>query len=457
MKRRVVVTGIGMVTPLGEDRESSWAAACAGARAVRRLALGAGESRVTALGAPAVCRAFRRQPAQERLPALVLAGPRGPDAPEPPAPDVARWADASHAPVGWAGEMGDAPDRPSVLADCAAEEAMIDAGLFKRTLDDPDPRFGCAVGVSKGSLDRATQALSQQDLTGIIDPRLWEGFFPSSVATQLAARYHLGGPSHCPVSACATGLFAVTQGANWIADGRCDQVLCGSVDASLTPLLLASYRRMGVLAPVESEAPAEAVRPFCATRNGFAVGEGAALFVLEEAQQAQRRGARTYAELAGWMCAADANAITDLSDQPDSLVRCIQETVERSGIALQEVGHVNCHGTATRQNDAWETRGLRAAFGAHADQLRLTANKSMMGHLLGASGSVELALTILALRDQFVPPTVNLRRPDPACDLDYTPSRGVGAPIFAALKQSIGFGGHIATAIVKQCRGARTG
>jgi 3-oxoacyl-(acyl-carrier-protein) synthase len=341
------------------------------------------------------------------------------------------------------------------MTERASREALTDAGLGELVAPSTRSpsseigrlreRFGCSIGSSKGNLEFALHALDQLDATDALDARFWTGFVPDALASRVMARHGLMGPSRAPVAACATGLIAVIEAANWIIDERCEVAIAGSADASLIPLVVGSYERMKVLAPFDAADAAGAVRPFSADRQGFVVGEGAALFVLEEHEHAARRRARIHAELAGWaMRTSPGASLVALDESPDALVHCIRGALDRAELAPDRVGHVNCHGTATKANDRWETLAIRRAFGAAANRLKLTANKSMIGHLLGAAGSVELAATVLALRDQFVPPTRNLRVPDPECDLDYTPEHGAPAAIDAALKLSFGFGGHVA-------------
>jgi 3-oxoacyl-[acyl-carrier-protein] synthase II len=241
----------------------------------------------------------------------------------------------------------------------------------------------------------------------------------------------------------------VLQGADLIRRGVCDVVLAGSADASLEPFVLGAFRRMKILARDDDDA-SRAVRPWDRKRSGFLVGEGGALFVLERAAAAGRRGVVPYAEIAGGALGADAHHETDLNPDPDGLAHVIRQALGRSGVRPDEVDHVNVHGTATRANDPIECRALRLALGEAADRVACSANKSQIGHLLGAAGAAELAITCLALRDGFVPPTLNLTDPDPACDLDATPLVGRSRPIRAALKLSIGFGGHLAAAVLRR-------
>ena len=226
-------------------------------------------------------------------------------------------------------------------------------------------------------------------------------------------------------------------------------MLAGSSDASLLPIVLGSFQRLGVLAK-NSEHPAKACKPFDLRRNGFVIGEGAAVFVLERLDKAIARGTKIYAEwLAGGM-ASDGSTLTGLDVSGESLARLITDVLKRADVQPQEIDYINLHGTATEQNDIYETRAVKAALGRAAMAVSCSSLKGAIGHLLGAAGSVEMAVTLLALRDGIVPPTVNLESPDPACDLDYTPRRPKQKPLHTALKLSLGFGGHLAAAVVRR-------
>jgi 3-oxoacyl-(acyl-carrier-protein) synthase len=240
---------------------------------------------------------------------------------------------------------------------------------------------------------------------------------------------------------------AVLQGAEMIRHGVCDTVIAGSVDAALEPILLRAFRTMRVLAPAVGE-PHAAIRPWDRERRGFLVGEGGAVFVMEREDRARARGVLPYAEVAGGAMGADAHHETSLNPDPTGLAHVLTSSLARAGVSPSEIDTINVHGTATRSNDILECRAIRRAFGTHAGGISCTANKGQIGHLLGAAGSAELAITCLSMRDGFVPPTVNLTDPDPLCDLDATPLVGRRRAIDAALKLSIGFGGHLVSAVL---------
>lgn len=435
---RVLITGIGLVTPAGPDRESSW-------RALRD-----GQSATRWLSSDAFSRLIPGSPFPAPVPRFVGA----PAAPQPGHPER--------------DSRPGAPDDPVVaLALRAAHEACADAGLVF-PLASPH-RAGCVLGTSKGGFRTFTAAWAGRhvDRHGTTDAGAmgvdrigsddwWNQFEPAAAARRLAARHGLQGAALCPVAACATGLVSIARGAELIERGRCDLVLAGSSDASLHPAILGSFRRLGVLAR-DFEDPAAACRPFDRRRDGFVVGEGAAVVVLEGAEHALARGATPYAQWLAAGSAADPVHLTQLDADPASLIRLIESVLRRAGVAPDEIDYVNLHGTATGPNDVCESRALQAALGAHARVVSTSSLKGTIGHLLGGAGSVELAATLLALRDGVVPPTANLREADPRCPLDYTPIVPRHKPIETALKLSLGFGGHLAAAVIRAWPGGRTG
>jgi 3-oxoacyl-[acyl-carrier-protein] synthase II len=402
-KPRVVVTGVGLVTPFASGRELSWERLVAGESATRLV-----EGFV---GAPA---------------ALPF----------------------------------DTPSDPVVeLALRCAEEAVADAELplAERNLD----RIGCVIGTSKPLL-RTFARLRRTGFQPVRQPgtesaadHLTDGletrpteFYPNQPSLAVARRFGLAGPCLCPVAACATGLVSLQRGYELVRDGSCDAVLAGSSDASLLPIVLGSFRRLGVLARNVDD-PAAACRPFDQHRSGFVVGEGAAVFALERLEDAVARGASIYAEWLAGGLASDGTSLMGLDASAEPLARLIGDVLRRGDVRPEEIDYVNLHGTATEQNDVYETRAAHRALGRAASFVRCSSIKGAIGHLLGAAGSVETAATLLAIRDGVVPPTVNLHTADPECDLDYTPLKAVRTPVRTALKLSLGFGGHLAAAVVR--------
>lgn len=411
-----MVTGLGLWTGLGSDRESTWQAIRAGRSAACWLA-------------------------------PEHAGPLGPE-------------------IGCPLAGGDRSSRNGDLVleviTRIAAEALADAGLsFRSGVPGVEPeRVATLIGLSKGcvqNLGRVARARHDARERAAFEwtPGLWERLcWPNAGASLVASSHGLRGPCLAPIAACATGLVAVLQGADLIRRGACDVAVAGSADTSLDPMLLAAFRKMGVLARPADE-PARAVRPWDRGRSGFVVGEGGAVLVLEREDAARARGVRPYAVVAGGALGADAYHATSLNPDPAGLAGLIGRALEQAGVAPHELDHVNVHGTATRINDPVECRALRLALGDAAGRVACSASKSQIGHLLGAAGAAELALTCLAIRDGFVPPTRNLDDPDPACDLDGTPHVGRALAMKTALKLSIGFGGHLAAAVLRQPEGPR--
>jgi len=277
----------------------------------------------------------------------------------------------------------------------------------------------------------------------------FEQIFPHTAAQAVSRELGIAGPSLCPVAACATGLVSLQRGYELIRDGLCDVVFAGSSDASFLPIVNASFRRMGVLAKRVGN-PATACRPFDRDRSGFVIGEGAAVMVLERLDHATARRARSYGEWLGGATASDAATLTGLDDDGQTLARLISDVLRRSDVSPADVDYINFHGTGTRQNDPYETQAVKRGLGRHAERIPGSSLKGSLGHLLGAAGSVETAFTLLALRDGVIPPTLNLHTPDAACDLDYTPRAARRQPLQTALKLSLGFGGHLAAALLRK-------
>lgn len=429
-RKRVVITGIGLITPFAADREASWSSLQRGASATRWLSEGVDSDASTSVTGPTATGLHVGAPA----PILTDEAPRN-----------------DHL-----------PDDPVVaLALHAAHQAIADADL---SLDpNANHRVGCVIGTSKGGLRSFSRLFSQSRDKETLTPgpgeaksselatHLWNQFLPNAASLAVSRSLNLTGPVLCPVAACATGLVSLLRGAELIRDGVCDAVIAGSTDASLQDSVLGSFQRMGVLARGFDD-PKSACRPFDQSRNGFVVGEGAAVLVLESEEHAAERGAKSYAEWVGGGLASDIAGLTNLDAQATGLTWLITDLLRRSGLAPDEIDYVNLHGTATIQNDVCESRAIRSAFGSAANGLSCSSLKGAIGHLLGAAGSVEVATTLLAMRDGIVPPTVNLEEPDALCNLDYTPRVARQRTIEHALKISLGFGGHLVAAILRKTR-----
>jgi 3-oxoacyl-(acyl-carrier-protein) synthase len=402
LNRRVVITGIGVITSIGRSREQVWRAVQRGESGVRRLT-----------GIP-------------EIPNTMMLG----------------------ATVDIEGEFpGQLKNIP--LCRQTAAEALADSRIHLASVDRD--RFGCSIGAHMGDTEHVVERLGLRDRfipTG--KQPWWREWMPNTACATIARDYNLRGPLLSNSTACASGTIAILRAVRAIHDDQCDLALAGSSEA-IHPLFAAGFYNMRVLA--EHADPTQACRPFDANRNGFVMGEGAAMFVLESLEHAQSRGAMIYAEILGGRILTDARHMTNLDSNTDTLTELIRSTLKKSQLVPRDVTYINAHGTGTRQNDLLESRGIRSAFGRAASSVCVSANKSMFGHLVNASGSVELAISALALRDGFAPPTLNLTSPDPECDLDCIPLVGRAQPLEHALKLSIAFGGHLAAIALRRWTG----
>ncbi len=397
---RVVITGIGMLASLGHDRETVWRNVRAGKSGVRPLT-----------GVMCI-------PDGKLLAATIDI-----------APEIPRQLKAI------------------TLCHAAAAEAVADAAIdFSRV--DLD-RFGCAISGHFGDtgwMDDPAFNLRRSSE----EPLWWEQFLPNASCSDVANRYRLCGPRYSHSVACASGLIDFLSAVRAVEDGQCDIALAGSGEA-IHPLFAAGFNRMRVLA--FDDDPQRACRPFDKDRKGFVMGEGAAMFVVERLSHAQERGAKIYAEVLAGKHLAQAHHVTGLDAESEALTYLIRRTLEKAGLTPSDIGYINVHGTGTKQNDLVEAVSIRRAFGLWAKQTCVSATKSMLGHLVNASGSVELAVTTLALRDGFVPPTLNLTNPDPECDLDCTPLVGRRLQFEHAIKLSVAFGGHLVAVALRRWPG----
>jgi 3-oxoacyl-[acyl-carrier-protein] synthase II len=334
-------------------------------------------------------------------------------------------------------------DRAVQFALWAADEAWTASGLARAALDPR--RTATLISLSKGGLETLLRA--RESPSSAVNP--WLDAAPDAAARAVAGRLGLAGPVLAPVTACASGGHALLLGATLIRRGVADAVLVGAAEASLHPLVLGSYHRMGVLAPPGDD-PSASVRPFSVSRRGFAVGEGAGVLVLESAEAARRRGAVALAEVSGGARGCQATGLTDMSPDGATLARLMTLALERASRLPHEVDYVHAHGTATLQNDLAEARAIRAALGSAADRVSVSSTKGAHGHLLGAATAVELVLVVLALRRGQAPPTVNLTDQDPLIGLDCTPLTARVRPIRCAIKMASGFGGQMAVVVLTQ-------
>ena len=397
---RVAVTGIGVVSPLGLDAPSTWAAALAGQSGIDWIST------------------FDT----EGLPVRIAGEVRGFDPTSVVSPKEARKL-----------------ERNVLFGVAAGREALDDAGLA-----DYDPSrvgivFGSAIGGVPGILEQADTLRERGP--DRVSPNFLPNVLVDSTSGQLAISLGITGPNFAVVSACATGSHAIGEAAEMIKRGTVDAVLAGGTEACLVPLILAGFTAMRGLA-VEDEHPPRASRPFDATRAGFVMAEGAGAVVLEDWERAVSRGADIYAEVLGYGASNDAHHMAQPEPEATGVAAMISAALERAGVEPERVGYVNAHGTSTPQGDAAETRALKQVFGEHAYRLAVSSTKSMTGHTFGAAGAIEAIMCVLALRDGVLPPTINYRLPDPDCDLDYVPNEARRVQVDVALSNAMGLGGH---------------
>ncbi|MCC6508933.1 MAG: beta-ketoacyl-[acyl-carrier-protein] synthase family protein [Pirellulaceae bacterium] len=327
----------------------------------------------------------------------------------------------------------------------AAAEALDDADIDWRRVDRG--RFACSVAAQFGDIGYLYLDQDQR----VADPSLLEHawhkeFLPSSISDSVAGHFGLYGPRLCYATACASGVVSLLAAARMIEEDQADMALAGAADA-VTEIILTSFYRMGVLA--EGDNPAEACRPFDRGRTGFVMGEGAGLMVLERRSHAKARGAKIYAEIAAGQMLCQAHHVTSLEDDCATLEQLIRRTVRKAGWQ-EPPQYINAHGTGTKQNDFSELRAIRAALGSDADQVIASSNKAVLGHLINAAGSIELALATLAMRDGFAPPTMHLQDPEIEGQIDCLAQYGVQQPLQRVLKLSQAFGGHLVGVALNQ-------
>ncbi len=408
-KRRVVVTGLGAVTPIGNTAPESWAGAREG-----RCGIGP----ITQFDASG----FK----------VKLAG------------EVKGLVVEDHIDKREAKKMA----RFAQLAMIASDEAFADSGL---NMENEDPaRCGVLISSGIGGLGTIEAEHSRGLEKGF--ERVSPFFIPMAIsnmaAGQVDIRHGLKGMCSCVVTACAGGSNAVGDAFHYIRDGYAEVMVCGGAESCITPLGIGGFTSMKALS--QAEDPERASIPFDAERGGFVMGEGSGILVLEELEHARKRGAKIYAELVGYASNCDAYHITAPAPHGAGGAACMTQALADAGIAPDEVDYINAHGTSTHMNDACETEAIKTAFGEHAYKLCVSSTKSMTGHLLGGAGGVEAVFTALALHDDFVPATINYKTPDPECDLDYVPNQGRSQKLRYAASNSLGFGGHNACLILKK-------
>src|SRR5580765_7173201 len=398
--RGVVVTGLGAVTPLGNDAPSTWEAAVAGRSGIDWI------------------RSFDA----DGFPVRVAAEVKEFDGTDVVPPKEARRL-----------------ERNVLLAVAAAREALDDAGV-----NGFDPArvgivLGSAIGGVTGVLDQAE--VMRERGADRVSPFFLPNVLVDSASGQIAITLGIRGPNYAVVSACATGSHTIGEGAELIKRGDADVILAGGTEACMHPLILAGFCAMRGLA-VEDEHPPRASRPFDATRAGFVMGEGACVLVLEDLEAAEKRGAKIYAEVLGYGASNDAYHMAAPDPEAVGVAEMMQAALARARVSKSDVDYVNAHGTSTPLGDLAETKALKDVFGDHAYELAISSTKSMTGHCFGAAGAIEAMMCVLAIHEGTIPPTINYEHPDPECDLDYVPNEAREAKIDVALSNAMGLGGH---------------
>ncbi|MEW6333511.1 MAG: beta-ketoacyl-ACP synthase II [Thermodesulfobacteriota bacterium] len=410
MKQRVVITGLGAVTPLGNSVDQTWEGICQGQSGI------AGITRFD-------CALFETKIAGE------LKGF-----------DPARYVNRK--------ELRRLDDF-IIYALAASEMAMADSGLT--IAEAGAERTGVIIGSAIGGL-----TTMEKEKEAILEggPRKMSAFAIPSVLANLAAghvsiRHGAKGPINCSVTACASGTCAIGDAGRLIAEGYADCMIAGGVDAAVTPMCVAGFNAMRAISKRNDE-PQRASRPFDRDRDGFVIGEGAGTVILESLPHALARGARIYGEIAGYGSTSDAFHMAAPPDGHEGAARCMQIALRDAGLTAEDIDYINAHGTSTAMNDAFETEAIKTVFGSHARTLAVSSTKSMTGHLLGAAGAIEAILCLKAIGDGILPPTINLDHPDPECDLDYVPHEARRREIRTAMSNTFGFGGVNAVLILKK-------
>ncbi|UTL73818.1 beta-ketoacyl-ACP synthase II [Bacillus halotolerans] len=408
-KKRVVVTGLGALSPLGNDVDTSWNNAINGVSGIGPI------TRVDS----------------EEYPAKVAA--------ELKDFNVEDYMDKKEA-----RKM----DRFTQYAVVAAKMAVEDAGL--EITDEIAPRVGVWVGSGIGGLETLE---SQFEIFLTKGPRRVSPFFvpmmiPDMATGQISIALGAKGVNSCTVTACATGTNSIGDAFKVIQRGDADAMITGGTEAPLTRMSFAGFSANKALST--NPDPKTASRPFDKNRDGFVMGEGAGIIVLEELEHALARGAKIYGEIVGYGSTGDAYHITAPAQDGEGGARAMQEAIKDAGIAPEEIDYINAHGTSTYYNDKYETMAIKTVFGEHAYKLAVGSTKSMTGHLLGAAGGIEAIFSILAIKEGMIPPTINIETPDEECDLDYVPDEARRQDLSYVLSNSLGFGGHNATLIFKK-------
>ncbi len=413
MRRRVVITGVGLVIPTGIGTETAWKNVCEGRSGIGHLTRFDPSGHETKIAGEV--KGFNPEAYIEKK-------------------EIKKT------------------DLFVQYALAATKEALENAQL--KISPENCERIGVIVGTGLGGLP--TLEKYHQILLERGPSRISPFFIPMLIANlasgQIAIQFGAKGPNTCIVTACATGAHCIGDAFRAIVYGDAEAIIAGGTEANITPLTVGGFNAMKALSTRNGE-PQKACRPFEKNRDGFVVAEGAGILILEELQFALKRGAKIYGELIGYGYTGDAYHITAPPPDGEGAARCMRMAIKDSGLRPEDIEHINAHGTSTPLNDLTETRAIKTVFGEHAKKLAISATKSMTGHLLGAAGSTEAIFALLTIRDGVIPPTINYEVPDPECDLDYVPNVARRQPLTVAMSNAFGFGGTNATLIFRKFSG----
>jgi len=411
MKRRVVVTGMGAITPVGNDVATTWRSLIEGK---------SGTAPITKFDA-------------SKFPVRFAAEVKG--------FDPLNYMDRKEA---------KRADQYTQYAVAGARQAMTDASLVERNGMDPD-RIGVIIGSGIGGLKSFEE---QHDVyrergVGKISPFFIPMFIADIAAGIVSMQFNAKGPNYATVSACATSAHAIGDAYRTIQYGDADVMITGGAEATVTPMAIGGFANMKALSE-RNDSPTTASRPFDATRDGFVMGEGAGILILEELEHALKRGAKIYAEIVGYGATGDAYHLTAPAPDGEGAQRAMKRALKDAGLEPKDIQYINAHGTSTPANDFNETRAIKAVFGEAAKGVNVSSTKSATGHMLGAAGAVEAIISSMVVGTGTIPPTINYEHPDPELDLNYTPNKAVERDVDAVLSNSFGFGGHNTTLAIKR-------
>ncbi|HUQ46860.1 MAG TPA: beta-ketoacyl-ACP synthase II [Gemmatimonadaceae bacterium] len=411
MKRRVVVTGMGAVTPVGNDVATMWESLLAGRSGAAPIT----HFDATTFEVRFACEVKNFDPLQ--------------------------FMDRKEA---------KRADQFTQYAVAAAKQAMVDAGFGDNTGYDPF-NTGVIIGSGIGGLKifEEQHDVYRQRGPSKISPFFIPMFIGDIAAGIVSMQWGAKGPNYATVSACATSAHAIGDAYRTIQYGDADVMITGGAEATVTPMAIGGFSNMKALSE-RNDSPETASRPFDLTRDGFVMGEGAAVLILEELEHARKRGARIYSEIVGYGATGDAYHLTAPAPNGEGAQRAMKRALNDAGLAPEDIQYINAHGTSTPANDLNETAAIKAVFGEHALKVSVSSTKSATGHMLGAAGAVEAVIGTLAINNGIVPPTINYSTPDPDCDLDYTPNKPVEREVNAFISNSFGFGGHNTTLAIKR-------